>query len=84
METDPALPVLPGRPDQWGSYLKTWQRLLALVPREPSDATGDRLILGWAALQFQIAAPGQRAQHPGPLSLPWAGAASWYLGLRIS
>lgn len=51
MEADPALLVLPQGADQWGSYEKTWQRLPARVPREASDATGDRLILGQAALQ---------------------------------
>lgn len=69
-EADLALSLLPGRPDQWSSYLKTWQRRPAQVSREPSDATGDRLILGQAALESQVTAPGQHAQHPSPPSPP--------------
>lgn len=75
-------------PDQWGSYLKTWQRIPAQVLREASIcATGDRLFLGQAALQPQITAPRQCAQLPHPPSLlagqeqlPWAWAWAWASG----
>lgn len=68
---------------QWGSYLKSWHKILAQVLRAASDVTWEKLILGQAAQQAQINWPKTVYTATLPISPShWvrAGALGWASG----